>query len=224
MTKIMLTASDGFEFAAHEAKPPDKPRGGLVVIPEIFGVNTHIKQVADGYAADGYHVVAPGIFERAERDFAVGYEKADIDRGIALRAKIPVEATLLDLAASIDRVKEAGKVGIVGYCYGGSLAWFAACRLAGLAASIGYYGGMIAPNPGEKPRCPVMLHFGENDGGIPISDVDKIKAAADPKLVQVFVYPGAGHAFNREGNQLYHAPSAKLARERTLQFLRRYVG
>ena len=223
MTKIMLTASDGFEFAAHEAKAADKPRGGLVVVPEIFGVNAHMRRVADEYAADGYHVVTPGIFERAERNFAVGYEKADVDRGVALRAKIPVEATLLDLAASIDRVKGAGKVAIVGYCYGGSLAWLGATRLAGLSATIGYYGGMIAKHLDEKPRCPVMLHFGEMDAGIPMSDVDKIKAAIDPAMVQVFTYP-AGHAFNRDGTPNYNAHSAMLARMRTVKFLQAHVG
>ena len=223
MTKIMLTASDGFEFAAHEAKAPDKPRGGLVVIQEIFGVNPHIRKVADEYAADGYHVIAPGIFERGERNFAVGYEKADIDRGVALRAKIPVEATLLDIAASIDRVKGAGKVAIVGYCWGGSLAWFGAARLPGLAATVGYYGGMIASNLGDKPRCPVMLHFGEKDTGIPMSDVEKIKAAVDPAKVQIFTYP-AGHAFNRDGNAAYNAHCAMLARMRTVKFLAEHVG
>jgi carboxymethylenebutenolidase len=223
MAKIMLTASDGFESAAHEAKPADKPRGGLVVIQEIFGVNAHIRKVADEYAADGYHVVAPGIFERAERNFAVGYEKADADRGVALRGKIPVEKTLLDIAASIERVKAAGKVGIVGYCYGGSLAWLSATRLQGLSATIGYYGGMIAKHLDEKPRCPVMLHFGEMDTGIPMADVEQIKSAVDPGMVQVFTYP-AGHAFNRDGTPNFNAHCAMLARMRTVKFLQEHVG
>ena len=223
MTKIMLTASDGFEFAAHEAKAPDKPRGGLVVLQEIFGVNPHIRKVADEYAADGYHVIAPGIFERGERNFAVGYEKADADRGVALRAKIPLEQTLLDIAASIDQVKEAGKVAVVGYCWGGSLAWLSATRLPGLAATIGYYGGTISKHVDEKPRVPVMLHFGELDTGIPMTDVDKIKAAVDPAKVQVFTYP-AGHAFNRDGTPVYSAHCAMLARMRTVKFLQEHVG
>jgi carboxymethylenebutenolidase len=118
----------------------------------------------------------------------------------------------------------SGKVGLVGYCLGGSLAWLAATRLDGFAAAVGYYGGMIAAHLDETPRVPVMLHFGENDGGIPMADVAKIRAAADPKLVQVFTYPGAGHAFNRDGSANWHEPSAKLARERTLAFLRERVG
>ena len=216
MAKITLTASDGHQFLAHEAKPSGKPRGGLVVIQEIFGVNAHIRRVADGYAADGYHVIAPAIFDRAERGVDIGYEKADVDRGVALRQKIKTEDTLLDIAATQAALAGSGKVAIVGYCWGGSLAWF--------AATVGYYGGMIAANLGALPRCPVMLHFGENDQGIPAADVAKIKAAVDPAKVQVFLYPGAGHAFNRDGNQAYHAASAKLARERTLTFLRKHVG
>ena len=224
MAKITLTASDGHQFLAHEAKPSGKPRGGLVVIQEIFGVNAHIRRVADGYAADGYHVIAPAIFDRAEPGVDIGYEKADVDRGVALRQKIKTEDTLLDIAATQAALAGSGKVAIVGYCWGGSLAWFAATGLPGLAATVGYYGGMIAANLGALPRCPVMLHFGENDQGIPAADVAKIKAAVDPAKVQGFLYAGAGHAFNRDGNQAFHAESAKLARERTLAFLRKHVG
>src|SRR6185295_15675978 len=136
-----------------------KPRGGLVVLQEIFGVNPHIRAVADGYAADGYHVVAPGLFERAERGVATGYEKADAERGVALRNKIKLEDTLLDITAAMERLKSSGKIGIVGYCWGGSLAWISACRLPGLAAAVGYYGGMVVKHLDEKPRCPVLLHF-----------------------------------------------------------------
>ena len=223
MAKIMLTASDGFNFAAHEAKAPAKPRGGIVVLQEIFGMNPHMRSVADGYATEGYHVIAPGLFERAERNVAMGYDKADTERGIALRAKVPLAQTLLDIEASIMAVSDAGKVAIVGFCWGGSLAWLGAARLPGLSASVGYYGGMIAGSLGETPRMPVMLHFGEKDGGIPLSDVDKIRAGTDPAIVQVFTYP-AGHAFNRDGTANYHADSAKLARTRTMEFLRKHVG
>ena len=131
---------------------------------------------------------------------------------------------LLDIAASIAALEGSGRIGIVGYCLGGSLAWLAAIRLSGLAAAVGYYGGMVAANLDETPRCPVMLHFGEEDGGIPMADVEKIRASVDPGTVQVFTYPGAGHAFNRDGNAAWHEPSAKLARERTLAFLRAHVG
>jgi carboxymethylenebutenolidase len=222
-TMITLKASDGFTLGAYEAKPEGKPRAGLVVIQEIFGVNDHIKRVADGFADDGYHVISPAIFDRGERGVDLGYDKADIDKGIAIRGKIPLEATLLDVAAAIAALKGAGKVAIVGYCFGGSLAWLGATRLDGLSATIGYYGGMIANHLDEKPRCPIMLHFGEQDGGIPMTDVDKIRAASDPAKVQIFTYP-AGHAFNRDGTPVYSAHCAMLARMRTLKFLQEQVG
>lgn len=224
MTNITLTTSDGHSFGAYEKKPAGTPRGGLVVVQEIFGVNPHIRDVADGYAAEGYHVIAPALFDRAERDVELGYDGPDRDKGIALRQKITIDQMLLDIAACQKALAGSGKVGLVGYCLGGSLAWFAAARLPGFAATVGYYGGMIAKALGEKPKCPVMLHFGEQDGGIPMSDVAAVKAAVDPAQVQVFAYAGAGHAFNRAGNHAWHGPSAETALKRTLDFLRQNVG
>jgi carboxymethylenebutenolidase len=221
---IRLTASDEHAFASYQTKPTGKPRGGLVVIQEIFGVNAHIRRVADGYAADGYEVIAPGIFDRAEKNVDLGYDKADMDRGVALRQKIKTEDMILDVQAAVAALQDVGKVGVVGYCLGGSLAWLAATRVSGLAAAVGYYGGTIAANLGERPRCPVMLHFGEEDKGIPMSDVDKIRAMTDPATVRVFAYAGAGHAFNRDGTQAWRDASAKLALERSLKFLRDHVG
>lgn len=223
-TNITLKASDGHSFGAYEVTPKDKVRGGLVVIQEIFGVNAHIRKVAEEYADDGYQVIAPALFDRAERNVDLGYEAPDRDRGIALRQKIDLAAMMRDVGASVDALKGVGRVGIVGYCLGGSLAWLAAAQVPGLAAAVGYYGGMIAKQLGEKPRCPVMLHFGENDTGIPLSDVEAIRKGTDPKLVEVFSYAGAGHAFNRAGNAAHHAASARLARDRTVAFLRQYVG
>lgn len=220
---IRLTASDGFTLDAYEAKPAEKPRGGVVLIQEIFGVNAHIRKVADDYAGEGYHVIAPAIFDRAEPHVDLDYQKPSMEKGVDLRAQIPVEKTLLDVAASIDALKGDGKVAIVGYCYGGSLAWLGAIRLPRLAAAVGYYGGMVAKHLDEQPRCPVTLHFGEKDQGIPMSDVDKIKAAVDPARVAIFTYP-AGHAFNREGNQAWEPHSAMLARMRSVKFLREHVG
>ena len=215
-----LTAKDGFIFSAYVAKPTGSARGGLVVLQEIFGVNDHVRHVADGYAGDGYYVVAPALFDRAEEGVDLGYEKEDMEKGVSLRAKIPLEQTLADVAASVEAAKKAGRVGIVGYCWGGSLAWIAAARVPGLAAAVGYYGSMVASHLNDQPRCPVMLHFGAEDKGIPAADVEKIIAAVDAKLVQIFVYPGAGHAFNRDGSAAWHEQSANLARERTLRFLR----
>jgi len=221
---ITLAASDGHKLGAYEEKPAGLVRGGLVVIQEIFGVNAHIRRVAGGYVADGYRVIAPAIFDRAERGVEIGYSKPEMERGMELRKQISTDAMLRDIAAAIAALAGSGKIGIVGYCLGGSLAWLSAGRLQGLAAAVGYYGGTIASNLADKPRCPVMLHFGENDGGIPMSDIEKIKRAVAPARVQVFTYPGAGHAFNRDGTPSYHADSAKLARERTLAFFREHVG
>jgi carboxymethylenebutenolidase len=221
---IRLTAADRHEFSAYEVTPEDKTRGGLVVVQEIFGVNAHIRRVADGYAADGYRVIAPAIFDRAERDIELGYDKPDVDRGVALRQKISLDQMLADIAACIAALDGAGRVGIVGYCLGGSLAWLSAVRLSGLAAAVGYYGGMIAANLSEQPRCPVMLHFGERDTGIPMEAVAKVRAFADPAKVEVFTYAEAGHAFNRDGNPAHHGHSARVARERTIAFLRKHVG
>ena len=223
--EITLKANDGHSFSAYEKTPSSGiVRGGLVVVQEIFGVNAHIRRVADGYAADGYRVIAPAIFDRAERGVDIGYEKADMERGFALRKAIPLDHMVADIAAAVAALTSSGNVGVVGYCLGGSLAWLAAARIARVAAAVGYYGGMIAAHLDDKPRCPVMLHFGEEDAGIPLSDVEKIKAASDPSLVQVFTYRDAGHAFNREGNAAWRAEPARVARERTIAFLREHVG
>ncbi|HMN87646.1 MAG TPA: dienelactone hydrolase family protein, partial [Bauldia sp.] len=154
---ITLTAADGHKFSAYEAKPAGRPRGGLVVVQEIFGVNPHVRWVADGYAADGYDVIAPAIFDRAERDVELGYEGADREKAMALRAAVPVAETLQDVAAAVALLKRAGKVGIVGYCWGGTVAWLSAAKVDGLSAAIGYYGGAIAGNLDVTPRCPVLL-------------------------------------------------------------------
>jgi carboxymethylenebutenolidase len=222
-TMITLKAADGFSLGAYEARPEGKPRGGLVVIQEIFGVNPHIKRVCDGYAMDGYHVISPAIFDRAERNVELDYDKAGVDKGVELRARIPLEQTVLDVGAAIAALKAEGKVAIVGYCFGGSLAWIASARVPGLSAAIGYYGGLVTKHLDEQPSCPVMLHYGEKDPGIPLSEVEKIRAATDPARVQILTYP-AGHAFNREGNQAYEPHSAMLARMRTANFLTQTVG
>ena len=221
---ITLTAADGHKIAVYEAKPAGKPRGGLVVVPEIFGVNAHMRDVADGYAADGFHVLAPCIFDRVERDYDRGYGPADREAGIAIMRKLKPHEMLADIRAAVDMLKPEGKVGLVGYCLGGSLAWLASSAVDGLAATVGYYGGMIAANLEKQPKIPVLLHFGDDDGGIPVTDVEKVRAAADPGLVQIFRYAGAGHAFNRAGTESWREDSARLARERSLAFLGQHIG
>src|ERR1700757_3789618 len=147
---IELKAADGFTLGAYKAEPTGSSKGGLVVIQEIFGVNHHIRAVADRFAALGYTSLAPALFDRAKRGVDIGYDEASMKQGVEIRAKIKLEDTLFDIAAAIDALKGAGKIGIVGYCGGGSLAFIAAARLAGLSAAVGYYGGMIAAHAGEK--------------------------------------------------------------------------
>jgi carboxymethylenebutenolidase len=218
---IELTAGDGHKLGAYRAEPKGKPRGGLIVVQEIFGVNSHIKSVADGYAADGYLAVAPAFFDRVERGFEVGYTQADIERGRTFIPKMQWDKVMLDAGAAMSNVKSVGKVGIVGYCWGGTVSWMSAARLAGLACAICYYGGGIPNNQSEQPKCPVMFHWGETDQSIPIDAARKV-AAAHPKQ-QSFIYP-AGHGFNCDQRGSYDAESAKLARTRSLEFLRKQVG
>ena len=218
---IELTAGDGFKLAAYRADPSAKPRGGLVVAQEIFGVNSHIRSVCDGYAADGYAVIAPALFDRYQRGVDIGYTPDDIAKGRDLKGRTQIDAALLDVAAARDALSVAGKVGIIGYCWGGYVAWMAASRLSGYACTIPYYGGGVLEAGAEKPKCPVMAHFGERDSMIPVDGVRKL-AAAHPEA-QVFVY-AADHGFNCDQRGSYDAAAAKTARERSLAFLRQHVG
>src|SRR6478672_2450720 len=148
---IELTAADGHKFAAYRADPAGKPRGAIVVIPEIFGVNAHIKAVADGYANDGYLAIAPAMFDRAQRGYDTGYSQPEIQAGIAIMQKLDWKQTMLDVDAAVAEAKKAGKVGIVGYCWGGTVAWVAAARLDGRACPAPYYGGGRPGFIGETP-------------------------------------------------------------------------
>ena len=218
----MLTAEDGHRLAAYRATPSGTPRGGLVVVQEIFGVNSHIKRTCDGFAADGYVALAPALFDRVERDYTTGYSPADVERGRAVRGKLTIDDAVKDVRAAVRELAKAGaKVGVVGYCFGGTIAWLAATRIDGVAAAVGYYGGGVADAAQEKPRCPVLLHFGETDASIPKEHWEKVRATQPG--VPVHVYP-AGHGFNCDERGSYHAESARLARERTLAFFRQHVG
>jgi carboxymethylenebutenolidase len=218
---IDLTAADGFALPAYRADPPGAPRGALVVAQEIFGVNSHIRSVCDGFAADGFVAIAPALFERIERGVDLGYTPDDIARGRELKAKTQIDVALPDIAAARDAVATTGKVGVIGYCWGGYVAWMAASRLPGFACAIPYYGGGMLEAVGEAPRCPVIAHFGERDSIIPVEGVRKF-ADAHPDA-EVFIY-AADHGFNCDQRGSYDAAAAKLARERTLEFLRRHVG
>ena len=218
---IRLKANDGFELGAWRAEPKGAPRGGVVVVQEIFGVNAHIRSVAEGYAAEGYLAIAPAIFDRGERDVDLAYGPDGFARGRAIVEKIPREAMLLDIGAAIEAAKGAGKAGVVGYCLGGTLAWLASAQLEGLSAVVGYYGGGIVGLKDLTPRVPTMLHFGEKDEHIPQAGVREV-AAAHPD-VPIYVYPSGGHGFNRDGSPSYDAPSAALARSRTLEFFAKHL-
>ena len=218
-----LKAADGFTLGAYEAKPVGTPVGGVVVIQEIFGVNKHIRAVVDGYAEAGYVAIAPQIFDRVERNVELGYTaQDDFDKGLRIAfTDLNMGDTLKDVQAAIDAVSGHGKVGVVGYCFGGLLTWLAACELSGVAAASAYYGGGIAKEAGRNAKCPVMMHFGEKDAHIPMSDVATIRAAQPD--VQVFVYD-ADHGFNCNERASYDAPSATTALERTLAFFDRHVN
>lgn len=220
-TMIELTSGDGHKLAAYRADPQGTPRGAVVVIQEIFGVNSHIKSVADGYAADGYVAIAPSMYDRIERNLSLGYTQAEIERGIALMQKASVDDAMRDVEAACKAVASAGKVGIVGYCWGGFVSWMAAAKVARLACAAPYYGGGILNNANIEPRCPVMAHFGEKDGMIPVDGVRKL--ATQHATQQIFIYP-ADHGFNCDQRGSYHQPSAALARQRTLEFFRQHIG
>ena len=216
-----LTAADGFVLSAYRADPAGSPRGALVVAQEIFGINSHIRSVCDGFAADGYLAIAPALFDRYQPGFEVGYSPEDIAKGRELKGRANIDAALNDVGAARDVAAAAGKVGVVGYCWGGYVAWMAASRVAGFACAVPYYGGGMLEAVGEHPKCPVIAHFGERDTGIPVDGVRKF-AGAHPEI-QVHIY-AADHGFNCDQRGSYNAPAAKLARERTLSFLQQHVG
>ena len=216
-----LSSSDGFEFGAYEALP-DTPKGGVVVIQEIFGVNSHIRSVVDGYADQGYAAIAPQIFDRIEPNIELGYEETDMGRGIDLAfQQLDHEKALADIQTAIDAASVHGKVGVVGYCFGGLLTWLSACTLSGVAAASSYYGGGVVGQAGLQAKCPVIMHFGEKDAHIPLSDVDKIKSQQPD--VPVYVYD-ADHGFNCDQRGSFDPAAAQLARERTLAFFAEHVA
>ena len=219
---IKMKMSDGGEIGVYQVEPVGARRGGVVLIQEIFGVTEHIMELCDGYAADGYEVLAPALYDREHPNFQASYSPEDIQVAIKLaRAEHPFDLSIADTQVCIDDLKARGPVFITGYCYGGSVSWAAAGRCAGLAAASGYYGGNIGQMIDLEPKCPTILHFGENDHGIPMETVQKV-AAAHPK-VQIYLYP-AGHGFNSDRRSDFHPESAALARQRTLELFRAHGG
>ncbi len=213
---ITLKSGDGAEIDYYHVEAQGARKGGLVCVMEIFGVTDHIKDVCDAWAKDGLEVISPALYDRAEKNFEATYSPDDIQKGLALRAKTSTENNMMDVQTGIDYLKGriAGPVYVTGYCYGGTIAWVAACRCNGLAAAAGYYGGGIGDHITEKPKCPTILHFGEHDKGIPMELVRRIEAA-HPQ-VPVYVYD-AGHGFQSDRRTDYNEACAKLARQRCLE-------
>ncbi|MDR3388433.1 MAG: dienelactone hydrolase family protein [Rudaea sp.] len=220
---INLNTSGMQCIGAYLAKPAGTPRGGIVVVQEIFGVNAHIRSVADGFAADGYTAVAPAFFDHVESGVELRYDPADYKQGFALVGEVGFDRAIEDVASAAESIKSAGKIGVVGYCWGGTVALLAALRL-GLPA-VSYYGGRNVLFLGEALKAPVQFHYGEHDPSIPPEAVQKVRdALKDAKGVELYTYP-AGHAFNRDIDPAhYDAASAKLARERALAFFSRNLG
>ena len=218
--RIELTASDGHRLGAYLARPDGAAKAGLVICQEIFGVNAHIREVTDGFAGEGYLAIAPALFDRIEPGVELAYTADDTARGRALRTALAWDRVMLDVGAAAAEVRAGAGVGVVGYCWGGSLAWLAACRLP-VAAAVGYYGGQIHEHRAETPNCPVLLHFGKRDPIITKEHVAEI-AALHPE-VPIFTYD-AGHGFNCTARADYDAEAAAVARWRTLDFLAQHLG
>ncbi len=225
---VELKATDGHKLSGYVARPAEEPIGSIVLIQEIFGVNAHIRSVADQYAKDGFLVAAPALFDRYERDLELKYEGTDAKMAYTLYSKLVPDTQLKDIAAAYEFVKKAGKgIGVVGYCYGGLLSWLTATRGETLkmqpSCCVGYYPGGVGKFASEEPSCPVMLHFGATDTHIGQDQIDAVRTA-HPE-VEIFVYEGAGHAFNRAVDLRTYNPEASVqARERTLHFLKAHVA
>jgi carboxymethylenebutenolidase len=217
-----LTASDSFQLGAYRADPAGAPKGGIVVIQEIFGVNHHIRAVCDNFAKEGYVAVAPALFDRTQRDYECGYTPPEIEKSRTFVAKPDWDAMMRDTDAAIKELKSAGPIGIVGFCMGGTIAFLAATRLSGLSASVPYYGGRIAAFADEKPKCPTQMHFGEKDQSIPMTDVETIKQKRGGDC-EIYVYKDAGHGFHCDERGSFNKESRDLAWQRTTAFLAKHM-
>lgn len=219
---ISLRAKDEHVLSAYEARPQHAPRGGIVLLQEIFGVTAHIRRVCDGYAARGYHTVAPALFDRIGQGIELGCSKDDAAKGRELRGAIPWQQTHADVVAAQRHVSGSGKVATLGLCWGGTVSWRAAGSVEGVTAAVCYYPTQIGPHVDEKPRAPVLMHFGESDPIATLDDAGKLRAAQDAQ-VEIQIYP-ASHGFNCDEIPNFHTSSAALALRRTLDFLGAHIG
>jgi carboxymethylenebutenolidase len=220
-TDIEITASDGHTFAAYRADPSGAPKGGILVVQEAFGVNPHIRHMADTYAAAGYLAIAPALYDRVERGIEVGYTGEDREKGIGAMQASNFDDVMKDIDATRALLSEAGKVGITGWCWGGSVTFLSACRVDGLACASSYYGGRVPDFMTETPKCPLEFHWGETDASIPMEKVRAVEAQHPD--VASFVYP-AGHGFMCDDRESYHKESAELSHKRTMEMFAQYVG
>ncbi|HEY9214388.1 MAG TPA: dienelactone hydrolase family protein [Ancylobacter sp.] len=218
---IELAATDGHIFSAYRVDPAGVPKGAVVVIHELFGVNSHIQKVADAFAAEGYVAIAPALFDRVRAGVDLAYDEAGFREGLGLLEQVDDEGALGDIQVSLDAVKSAGKVAIVGYSWGGYLAYLAANRIKGVACAVGYYGSGIVDENGEKRKIPTLLHFGEDDPLIPLDLVGRFREHRPD--VSAFSYPYATHGFNCNERGTYHAEAAQKALVRTLSWISQYV-
>lgn len=218
---VKLTASDGFQFGCYRADPAGAPKGAIVVIQEIFGINHHIRSICDRLAKEGYVAFAPSIFDRTEPDFQSGYSPHEIENALKFVGNPDWAAYLRDTQAAIDAARPAGPVGIIGFCLGGVIAYLAAARLTSVSAAVGYYGGGIVHFADEQPKVPTQLHFGEKDAHIPLTDVGTIKAKQPD--VEVFTYPGADHGFHCDARASYDKASSDIAWPRSLGFFAKHL-
>jgi carboxymethylenebutenolidase len=221
-TQIELKAADGHTLGAYKAEPSGAAKGAVVVIQEIFGVNQHVRKVADQYANAGYVAIAPALFDRVEKGLDLGYGQDDFQKGRETRGKLANEGIVADVQAAVNEAAKSGKVGVVGYCFGGAVTWMAACDCTGVAAASCYYGGGIAAMKDKSPKCPVQMHFGDKDGGIPLNQVAEVKEAHPD--IPVFVYDDAGHGFCCDERDSFNEGACKRARERTLTLFGSNVG
>ena len=220
MSTLQLLAADGNQFSAYVVRPEGTPRGAVVVVQEIFGVNSHIRRVAEQYAAAGYVAIAPALFDRLQKGVDLGYDAAGVQAGVDLLMKATNEGAIADVNAAIDAVAHAGRVGMVGYGWGGSITYLAGCK-TNIAAGVAYYGGGLTQRLADTPRCPMMFHFGERDAQMPLAEVEKVRHAFPAGIYHL--YP-AGQGFNCSDRTDFDAASAHLAFERTIEFFRKHLG
>ena len=220
--QFTLTTSDTHSLGAYRADPAGKPKGGMIVVQEIFGVNHHIRAVCDRLAGEGYVAVAPAVFDRFVRNFESGYTPDEIAHARSYLGNLNWDNMMKDLDAALGDIKSVGPCGVIGFCMGGTAAFLAACRLNGLKASVAYYGGMIAKFADEKPKCPVQMHFGEKDHGIPMSDVEIIKQKRGGDC-EIYVYADAGHGFHCDERASFQKEASTLAWQRSMEFLAKHM-